>query len=169
MADEDTFDIYGDDDLISPSSPSQQSGPKKRLRRERSSSAPPLSKSASNGDEENGSPRGKKIKEEDNRDEETKAGTALKLEEEGEEEEDPFREYDNHVFTRSTGKDIPLLSIILLWLRWFVCIKTLIYSIITILQRMLLLRDQEASLRRDLRNRSNHPRQRRCTSVTCIG
>src|SRR5271169_965414 len=163
MADEDTFDIYGDDDSISPSSPSQQSGPKKRLRRERSSSAPPLSKSASNGDEENGSPRGKKIKEEDNRDE-TKTGTALKLEEE-DEEEDPFREYDNHVFTRSTDKDIPLLSVILLLLRWFVCTERLIYSIITMLQRTLHLRDQEASLRRDLRSLSNHPRQRRCTSV----
>jgi len=96
MADEDTFDIYGDDDSTSPSSPGTQSGPKKRLRRERSSSAPPpLSKSKDDDDAEDDegdlTPRGKKVKEEKN---------DVSLEEElvGS-DEDPFREYDNHVFT----------------------------------------------------------------------
>src|SRR5579871_3661050 len=91
MADEDTFDIYGDDDSTSPSSPGAQSGPKKRLRRERSSSAPPLSK-AKEEDEEDGdsTPRGKKVKEEQVDDHEVDIGN----------DEDPFREYDNHVFTQ---------------------------------------------------------------------
>jgi len=97
MADEDTFDIYGDDDSTSPSSPGTQSGPKKRLRRERSSSAPPpLSKSKDDDDDAEDdegdlTPRGKKVKEEKN---------DVSLEEElvGS-DEDPFREYDNHVFT----------------------------------------------------------------------
>lgn len=95
MADEDTFDIYGDEDITSPSSPSTQSGPKKRLRRERSSSAPPLmspkdvpSNAADQEEEDGGStPRQKKVKEE------------VDLENAPTDDEDPFREYDNHVFT----------------------------------------------------------------------
>jgi len=88
LADEDTFDIYGDDDDPgSPASPTQ-SGPKKRLRRERSSSAPPLS--ANNEDEDEGetTPRGKKVKEE---------GPGL-VDGVEDEDEDPFAEYDSHVF-----------------------------------------------------------------------
>ena len=81
MADEESFDIYGDDGDVEPSSPSQQSGPKKRLRRERSSSAPPLTSAEEEEDDRSSTPRGKKVKEEDDRD------------------EDPFREYDNHVCT----------------------------------------------------------------------
>ena len=92
MADSDSFDIYGDDDSLPPSSPTQ-SGPKKRLRRERSSSAPPLSANSDDHDDDGGStPRGggKKVKEENNVEDDL-----------GEEEEDPFAEYDNHVFITS--------------------------------------------------------------------
>jgi hypothetical protein len=82
MAEEETFDIYGDDDTTLPSSPSQQSGPKKRLRRERSSSAPPLISPQDEEDDGASTPRQKKVKEDDNQ-----SG----------EDEDPFKEYDNHV------------------------------------------------------------------------
>jgi len=86
MADDESFDIYGDDDddPASPSSPSTHSAPKKRLRRERSSSAPPLMSPKDEDDDGASTPRQKKIKEEDTKD------TDL--------DEDPFREYDNHVF-----------------------------------------------------------------------
>jgi hypothetical protein len=120
MADEETFDIYGDDEPLSPSSPSHQSGPKKRLRRERSSSAPPLSVSSPNGAD---SPRGKKFKEEDLRDEKTQSAE-LKLEEE---DEDPFQEYDNHVFT----------LVMLCVLGGGVCMERLIYSLMRVVLRML--------------------------------
>jgi hypothetical protein len=83
MAEEESFDIYGDDDVTSPSSPSQ-SGPKKRLRRERSSSAPPLINNNEEEDDGSSTPRGKKVKEEEPDDEEL----------------DPFREYDDDVLTR---------------------------------------------------------------------
>jgi hypothetical protein len=85
MADEEPFDIYGDDDPSLPSSPSQQSGPKKRLRRERSSSAPPLISPADEQSDGASTPRQKKVKEEvvDGADDEV--------------DEDPFAEYDNHV------------------------------------------------------------------------
>ena len=82
MAEEETFDIYGDDDTTLPSSPSQQSGPKKRLRRERSSSAPPLISPQDEEDDGASTPRQKKVKEDDNQ---------------SDEDEDPFKEYDNHV------------------------------------------------------------------------
>ena len=91
MTDSDSFDIYGDEDPLSPSSPTQ-SGPKKRLRRERSSSAPPLSANSDDDDDDGGStPRGggKKVKEANN------------VEDDLGEEEDPFAEYDNHVFITS--------------------------------------------------------------------
>jgi hypothetical protein len=89
MTEEDTFDIYGDDESASPASPGVQAGPKKRLRRERSSSAPPPSKSKEEEEDGDGdaTPRGKKIKEE-KPPEEDLVGS----------DEDPFREYDNHVF-----------------------------------------------------------------------
>lgn len=91
MADSDSFDIYGDEDPLSPSSPTQ-SGPKKRLRRERSSSAPPLSANSDDRDDDGGStPRGggKKVKEDNS------------VEDELGDEEDPFAEYDDHVFITS--------------------------------------------------------------------
>jgi hypothetical protein len=78
MTEEETFDIYGDDGDVIPSSPSQQSGPKKRLRRERSSSAPPLTKLDDEDDDRSSTPRGKKVKEEEDDD-----------------DQDPFVEYDN--------------------------------------------------------------------------
>jgi hypothetical protein len=94
MTDSDSFDIYGDDNSLSlspsPSSPTQ-SGPKKRLRRERSSSAPPLSANSDDRDDDGAStPRGggKKVKEEETR-----------VEDDLVEDEDPFAEYDHHVFT----------------------------------------------------------------------
>jgi hypothetical protein len=112
MADEESFDIYGDDEAASPSSPSQ-SGPKKRLRRERSSSAPPLINNAEEEEDGSSTPRGKKVKEEELEDEE---------------DVDPFREYDDDVSTH-----MPV--IFWLWLqranRWDEkrCTVKLIYSI----------------------------------------
>jgi hypothetical protein len=85
MAEEEVFDIYGDEGDVVPSSPSEQSGPKKRLRRERSSSAPPLSNNDDEEDDRSSTPRGKKVKEEEIEDD----------------EEDPFAEYDNHVSSPS--------------------------------------------------------------------
>jgi hypothetical protein len=93
MSEEETFDIYGDDDTTSPSSPSQQSGPKKRLRRERSSSAPPLISPKDEDDDGASTPRQKKVKEDESNHVNHKNGDAV------EDDEDPFREYDNHVFT----------------------------------------------------------------------
>jgi hypothetical protein len=97
MTEEETFDIYGDDGDVIPSSPSQQSGPKKRLRRERSSSAPPLTKLDDEDDDRSSTPRGKKVKEEEDDD-----------------DQDPFAEYDNvrpreSVLQLSLPRD-PLLS-----------------------------------------------------------
>ena len=79
MTDEEPFDIYGEeDDSTLPSSPSAQSGPKKRLRRERSSSAPPLISPKDEGDSGASTPRQKKVKEDEG-------------------DEDPFSDFDNHV------------------------------------------------------------------------
>jgi len=91
MADEESFDIYGDDDPSLPSSPSQQSGPKKRLRRERSSSAPPLISPADEQSDGASTPRQKKVKEEIPGDDEV--------------DQDPFAEYDNHVQPHFDGFD----------------------------------------------------------------
>jgi hypothetical protein len=96
MADEDSFDIYGDDDPASPASPTQ-SGPKKRLRRERSSSAPPLSANNEDGEDDGETtPRGKKVKEE----------VPVSLGD----DEDPFSEYDTHVSTTTHHVPSSLLS-----------------------------------------------------------
>ena len=101
MSEEETFDIYGDvdGDSISRSSPSQQSGPKKRLRRERSSSAPPLISPLDGGESDGAStPRQKKVKEDDEKSVNGDNSNGIV-----EVEEDPFREYDNHVSIYTFG------------------------------------------------------------------
>jgi len=136
--DEETFDIYGDDDSsTSPSSPSQQSGPKKRLRRERSSSAPPMMSPKDEDDDGGSTPRQKKIKEDE--------ATVV------DGDEDPFREYDNHVCCLSVSHSCtacPFLRIV----RsgddhvYLACMETDVSSIVILRLLLLLLRSRRGPL-----------------------
>jgi len=137
--DEETFDIYGDDDSsTSPSSPSQQSGPKKRLRRERSSSAPPMLSPKDEDDDGGSTPRQKKIKEDD-------APVVV------DEDEDPFRDYENHVCCLSVSHSCttcPFLCV----LRseddhvFLACMETDVSSIVILKLLLLLLRSRRGLL-----------------------